>query len=240
MNEEKFVQQARELGVEISQGQERMFGVYYEQLLRWNEIMNLTAITEREEVYEKHFLDSLSLAKVMDLMKDSFILDIGTGACFPGIPLKIVFPHLRVALLDSLGKRVSFLESVIEDLSLKGISAHHGRAEDFAKKEEFRQKFDIVVSRAVANLATLSEYSLPFVKPGGFFIPYKSGVVEEEVKTSSYAIEVLGGEIRGNVSFQLPMTKISRCLLKIEKVLETPEKYPRRAGKPEKHPLSKV
>ena len=238
MRTDNFNQQAKMLGIEINQEQERMFGQYYEQLLHWNELMNLTGITQREEVYEKHFLDSLSLVKVIDLEKENFILDIGTGAGFPGIPLKIVFPHLRIVLLDSLGKRVDFLESLIEHLGLEGIVAYHGRAEDFAKKEEFRQQFDIVVSRAVSNLSTLSEYSLPFVRVGGFFIPYKSGDVEEEIKNSVYAIEILGGKLRECISFELPETSISRCLLKIEKVLDTPEKYPRRAGKPEKRPIS--
>ena len=238
MTETMFIQQTRELGINIKQSQERTFEKYYKELLRWNERMNLTGITKRKEVYEKHFLDSLSLVKAIDLKKESFILDIGTGAGFPGIPLKIVFPHLRVVLLDSLRKRVDFLEHLINYLELDEIESYHGRAEDFAKEEEFRQQFDIVVSRAVSSLPILSEYSLPFVKVGGFFVPYKGGDVDEEVKNSIYAIEILGGKFQECISFELPMTNISRSLLKIEKVLDTPAKYPRRAGKAEKSPLS--
>ena len=183
-------------------------------------------------------MDSCALGKAVSMEGEKRLLDVGTGAGFPGIPLKIVYPELEVVLLDSLNKRVKFLNAVIENLGLTGITAIHGRAEDIAKQKEYREGFDLVVSRAVANLSSLSEYCLPFVKTGGMFVPYKSGSVDTELSEASRAIKVLGGErYRDTVRFELPGTDIDRTLVVIEKVKETPKKYPRKAGTPSKEPI---
>lgn len=174
-----FEQKLNEMGIQLSERQYQQFNNYFELLIEWNKVMNLTGITEYEEVNEKHFVDSLSIVKAVDIGSIETVMDVGTGAGFPGIPLKIAFPHLKVTLLDSLNKRIKFLDTVISELKLEDIHTIHGRAEDYARKEEYRENFDLVVSRAVANLSTLSEYCLPYVKTGGLFIPYKSGEIEE-------------------------------------------------------------
>ena len=227
----------RELGIELSQKQKNQFIQFYEFLVEKNKVMNLTGITEFEEVLTKHFLDSLACVKAIDMTKVKTIMDIGTGAGFPGVPLKIAFPHLEACLLDSLKKRVNFLEESFELLGLEGIKAIHGRAEDYAKDAAYREKYDLCVSRAVANLATLSEYCLPYVKVGGMFIPYKSGEIDEEVKGSKKAVKVLGGEIEDVVKFELPGTDIGRSFVKIHKVKNTAKKYPRKAGMPSREPI---
>lgn len=186
---------------------------------------------------DKHFIDSISLKKAMDVTKPVKVLDLGTGAGFPGIPLKIAYPNLQVTLLDSLNKRIKFLQEVIEELSLEEIDAIHGRAEDYAKQSGYREQFDICVSRAVANLATLSEYCLPYVKQGGCFISYKSGAVQEELEQSKKAIKELGGRVKEVIPFVLPDTDIERTFVVIEKVKQTPRKYPRKAGLPSKEPI---
>ena len=215
----------------------KQFHKYYELLMEWNKVMNLTAITEYNEVADKHFVDSLSIEKAVDLSKIDRVIDIGTGAGFPGIPIKIVYPHLHIILLDSLNKRVNFLNTVINELGLNNIEAVHGRAEDIAKKKEYREQFDLCVSRAVANLATLSEYCIPFVKKNGMFVSYKSGNIDEEVKKSSNAVKILGGSVEEIVKFQLQNTDLKRALVKIKKVNNTSKKYPRKAGMPGKEPL---
>ena len=191
-----------------------------------------------EEVNEKHFVDSLALIHAIELTESYKVLDLGTGAGFPGIPLKIAFPHLEIVLLDSLNKRIKFLNEVIAQLGLTGISAYHGRAEEFAKKTEYREQFDLVVSRAVANLSTLSEYCIPYVKIGGYFVSYKSGDVQEELEKSKKAIDILGGCLEDVEEFTLPQSDISRTLVVIEKEQSTKKKYPRMGGKPSKEPLS--
>ena len=224
-------------GIHLSDEQLSQFYSYYQILIEWNEKINLTAITDFDEVIKKHFLDSLSIGRIIDQNENVSILDIGTGAGFPGIPIKIAFPNTNITLMDSLNKRVKFLNEVINTLELKKIEAIHGRAEDFSKKGMLRENFDICVSRAVANLSSLSEFCLPYVKVGGKFISYKSEKALEELESSKNAISILGG---GNVScdeFILPGTDFNRTFIIINKVKETPGKYPRKAGTPVKQPL---
>lgn len=225
------------LGVSLTDRQSEQLLMYYEMLVEWNSFMNLTAITEYEEVMKKHFVDSVSLIKAYDVMKPVSVIDVGTGAGFPGLALKIAFPNLKMTLLDSLNKRIHFLNEVIKKLALTEIDTIHGRAEDYAKPGKLREKYDLCVSRAVANLSTLSEYCLPFVKIGGFFISYKSEKISEEVKAAHGAISVLGGEVKEQVEFLLPNSDIYRNLFVIEKIKACPAKYPRKAGLPAKEPL---
>lgn len=225
------------LNITLTDRQYEQFLEYYELLIEWNKVMNLTGITDFEEVVMKHFVDSLALVYAVDVDKSYKVLDLGTGAGFPGIPLKIAFPHMDIVLLDSLNKRIKFLDEVITKLDLKNIVAIHGRAEEFAKKEDYREQFDLCVSRAVANLATLSEYCIPYVKKQGYFIPYKSCAIEEELETSKKAIGVLGGKVKEVKTFLLPQSDISRSLVIIKKEKETQKKYPRSGGKPIKEPI---
>lgn len=233
----KFENGLSSIGITLDEKQTSQFMKYYELLVEWNSFMNLTAITEFDDVCLKHFVDSLSLCKVIDCNKNLSVIDVGTGAGFPGIPLKIAFPELEVTLLDSLGKRVKFLNEVIDQLGLSGISAIHGRAEDYAKPDKLREHFDVCVSRAVANLSTLSEYCLPYVKKGGFFVSYKSEKVQEESEKAKRAIQILGGEVYKQEEFTLPDSDIYRNLFVIKKVDITPKKYPRKAGLPSKEPI---
>lgn len=228
---------AEKIGVSLSDIQINQFNKYYDLLIEKNKVMNLTAITDYNEVIYKHFIDSLSLIKVYEVSQEKSILDMGTGAGFPGIPLKIAFPSLSVTLLDSLNKRVGFLKEVIEELELKKIRAIHGRAEEFAKNPAYRESFDLCVSRAVAKLATLVEYCLPYVKKDGYFIPYKSGSIDMEVEDAKKAIKVLGGNLEDVAIFQLPNTDIERSFVVIKKTGVTPKEYPRTAGKPGKEPI---
>lgn len=228
---------AASIGVELSDLQVDQFVKYYKILIEWNSFMNLTGITEYEEVVLKHFVDSLALCKSMNVTKISSLIDIGTGAGFPGIPLKIAYPHLKVTLLDSLKKRIKFLNEVVMQLGLEEVETIHGRAEDFAKPSMKRESYDVCVSRAVANLASLSEYCLPYVKVGGYFVPYKSGKVDEELEESKKAVFLLGGKIEEEVKFNLPDSDISRSLIKIKKVSATPKKYPRKSGLVTKEPI---
>lgn len=225
------------LGICLNEFQLKQFMRYYALLVEWNSFMNLTAITEYEEVCMKHFLDSLSLCKALDCTQELTVIDVGTGAGFPGIPLKIAFPNLSITLLDSLGKRVNFLKEVIGALGLEGIEAIHGRAEDYAKPNMLREQFDVCVSRAVANLSSLSEYCIPYVKVGGLFISYKSEKLAEEKAAAEHAVSLLGGEFLEQVEFFLPNSDIYRNLVVIKKGKCTPKKYPRKAGVPTKEPL---
>ena len=237
-NTAQFEKDLNALGITLSEKQIQQFMRYYELLVEWNSFMNLTGITEFEEVMKKHFVDSVSLVKALKLEdKELSLIDIGTGAGFPGLPLKIVFPNLKVTLLDSLNKRIKFLDEVIAQLGLEQIDTIHGRAEDYAKPELLREKYDICVSRAVANLSTLSEYCLPFVKVGGYFISYKSEKVSDEAMMAKNAIQLLGGKVSEQVEFYLPDSDIYRNLFVVEKKHNTPKKYPRKAGLPAKEPL---
>ena len=234
-NTEKFEKGLEELGISLSEKQIGQFLTYYEMLVEKNKVMNLTAITEFDDVIEKHFLDSLSLIKVCDLNRELSVMDMGTGAGFPGIPLKIAFPKLQVTLADSLNKRILFLQEVIDELGLNGVEAIHARAEELGKNKSYREQYDLVVSRAVANLASLEEYCVPFVKIGGSFISYKSGEIEEEVANAKNATFLLGGKVKNVYKFDLYEQK--RSFVVIEKCKGTPKTYPRKAGTPTKTPL---
>lgn len=231
-----FIEGLKALEIELSNEQLVQFMEYYDLLLEWNEKMNLTAITDFKEVIQKHFIDSLTIVKAIRPSGET-LLDVGTGAGFPGIPLKIAFPDMDITLLDSLNKRLVFLNEVIQKLALKKVKTIHGRAEDYGKDIKYREKYDLCVSRAVAKLSSLSEYCLPFVKKGGLFISYKSGKVEEEISMSLKAINILGAQLERVESFYLPDTDIERSLVMIKKIGSTPKNYPRSAGKPSKDPL---
>ena len=238
----KLVNICNKINIEISDDQINCFEKYYELLIEKNKVMNLTAITDKEDVIVKHFIDSIALIpylldKGININNKLKIIDIGTGAGFPGLPLKIMMPDVKFTLLDSLNKRVSFLNEVIDELKLKDIEALHGRAEDYASDNKYREKYDICVSRAVANLSTLSEYCIPFVKENGFFISYKAGESEEEINKSKNAIKILGGKINKVEEFVLPGTDVSRVFVFIRKLELTDKKYPRKAGVPAKKPL---
>lgn len=237
----RLIEKAAKFHIELSAKQLNQFQTYYDMLIETNKVMNLTAITELDDVITKHFLDSLALAEVYpdicNLDNDLRVLDLGTGAGFPGIPLKISFPHLQVTLMDSLNKRVKFLQSVIDKLELCDIDAVHGRAEEAARNAVYRESFDLCVSRAVANLSTLSEYCLPFVKTGGKFISYKSADIEEELDSAKKAINILGGKLITVKKFTLPDSDIERSFVQIDKVKNTPKAYPRKAGTASKEPI---
>lgn len=225
------------INIQLSEIQADQFLYFYEFLTEKNKVMNLTAITDYREVVLKHFADSVSVVRACDPDSFSAVIDVGTGAGFPGIPLKIVYPHLKMTLLDSLNKRIGFLNELIGRLGLQDIEAVHSRAEDAAKKSEYREQFDLCVSRAVANLSSLSEYCLPFVKTGGLFISYKSTNIDSEIISSENAVKLLGGKIREKIEFTLPDTDIGRSFVLIDKIKATPSRYPRKAGLPSKEPL---
>ncbi len=234
---EKLRDIAAELGVELSQTQLAQFEKYYELLVEWNKVMNLTAITEREEVVVKHFADSLLLAKYRDLTKSLKVIDVGTGAGFPGVPLKIAFPNLQVTLLDSLNKRVKFLDQVIDALGLENICAIHARAEDAGRDAAHREQYDLAVSRAVANMSSLAEFCMPFVKTEGYFIPYKAAGVKEEMPAGKKAVRMLSGQVENIFTTTLPTTEVERTFVCVKKVAPLDEKYPRKAGLATKKPL---
>ena len=223
----------------ISDRQAEQFLRYFELLTEWNAVMNLTAITEFKEVVEKHFVDSALLYEYIRENKPDSLIDIGTGAGFPGVPLKILFPELKVTLLDSLNKRIRFLNTVIQELELGEITAIHGRAEEYGIKEIYREQYDLCVSRAVARLASLCEFCIPFVKKGGAFVAYKAMKSEEELSEAKPAVMVLGAELSDVKEYTLG-EDAKRTLLVIQKTKETPKKYPRQGGKPLKDPILKI
>ena len=227
----------KDLGIVLTEEQTRQFEIYYNCMVEKNKVMNLTAITQPMEVVEKHYLDSLLVVRHVDLSRAISVLDMGTGAGFPGIPLKIVFPHLHVTLADSLNKRILFLDEVIDACGLTGIDTVHGRAEDLGRNNNYREQYDLVVSRAVANLSTLSEYCLPLVREEGLFVSYKSAEIEEELKTAQKAIRLLGGLQSRVEKDTIPGTALERSFVIIQKNQKTPAKFPRKAGLPGKEPI---
>lgn len=226
-----------DLNIELTKDQKNSFAIYKDLLKEWNEKINITAITDDREIDVKHFLDSLTpiITKLLDGKKK--IIDIGTGGGFPGIPLKIFNGELEVTLLDSLNKRIIFLNEVIKTLGLKDIEAIHGRAEEFGRMPKYREQYDICISRAVASLNTLSEYSLPFVKVGGYFIAMKGPDADEELEEAEKGIKLLGGKILKKEMVKIPNSDIIHSLIIINKIQETSAKYPRAGGKPKKNPL---
>ena len=234
---EIFESKLNEIGITLSNKQKEQFDKFYELLVEWNKVMNLTWIIEYEEVVKKHFIDCIKAFKSDAIKNANTVIDVGTGAGFPGLPIAIMNPEVKVTLLDSLNKRINFLNTVINELGLENIETIHGRAEDFAKQPAYREQFDLCVSRAVANLATLSEYCIPYVKKDGLFVPYKSGEIDEEVGQAKKAVHVLGGKLEKVIKFQLPGTEIGRSFVVTKKVQNTAKKYPRKAGLPSKEPI---
>lgn len=232
---EKFLEKLNKIQLNVNDEVLNKFWVYMTNLLEWNEKINLTAITDEDDMILKHFIDSLTILEYIP--EKSNVIDVGTGAGFPGIPLKIVREDINMTLMDSLNKRITFLNEIINKLGLKKINAIHSRAEELAKIPEHREKYDIAVSRAVANLTTLSEYMIPFVKVGGKCICMKGSNIEEELKTAKNAIKELGGEIEKVINFKLPDSDNERNIIIIKKVRNTKSKYPRKAGMPSKEPL---
>ena len=235
--EKIFLELANKININLTEEQIDKFYKYMKLLLEWNEKINLTAITDENEILLKHFVDSLTVLKY--IKEDDKIIDVGTGAGFPGIPMAIMMPNTKITLLDSLNKRINFLNEVIKELNLKNVETIHSRSEDCGKDILYREKYDISIARAVANLSTLSEYLLPFVKIDGKMICMKGSEVEEELNNSKYAIKELGGEISLQDEFCLPDTDIKRNIIVIKKIKYTPKLYPRKAGLPSKEPLKK-
>ena len=232
---EKTIINVDKLGINLSEIQLKQFYNYMNLLIEWNKKVNLTAITEPDEIILKHFVDSLTISKYIS--DGTKVVDVGTGAGFPGIPLKIVRQDVDITLLDSLQKRINFLDEVINELNLEKITTIHSRVEDFGKNKKYREEFDIATSRAVANLSTLSEYLLPLVKVGGKVISMKGSLIQEELENSKNAIKILGGKIEKVDEFDLPNSDISRNIVLIDKIKTTPNRYPRKAGEPSKKPL---
>ena len=237
MKPEEFYQRLQEVhGITLSDEQKKQFDQYFHLLVEWNEKMNLTAITDEEGVYLKHFYDSLALGFHHELI-DQTLCDVGAGAGFPSIPLKIVFPDLKVTIVDSLNKRITFLNTLVEMLGLKDVQCFHDRAETFGQNKAFRASFDVVTARAVAKLSVLSEFCMPLVKKQGYFLALKAAHTEVELEEAKKAIAILGGKVEGDVSFDLPYEGGNRHVVTILKTKETPNKYPRKPGLPLKKPL---
>ena len=236
MNKELFVEEVKKLGIILNEEQLKQLEIYCNYLIEYNEHTNLTAIKEPEQIYLKHFYDSITIVKAIDFNKVNNLIDIGTGAGLPGMIIKILFPEIEVTILDSDNKKIAFLQELTMKLGLKKVNFYHGRAEDFCVKN--REKFDVVTARAVSNMTLLSELCLPLTKVGGYYIALK-GSNEEEIDDSLYAIKVLGGEIEEKITFELPIENSGRNILKIKKSVNTPKEYPRRYDKMVKNPLKK-
>ncbi|KGR91852.1 16S rRNA methyltransferase [Ureibacillus massiliensis 4400831 = CIP 108448 = CCUG 49529] len=237
MNEQQFIEALKEKGIELSETQIAQFKTYFELLVEWNEKMNLTAITDLEGVYLKHFYDSISASFYFDFTKVSSVCDVGAGAGFPSLPIKICFPDLHVTIVDSLNKRITFLNHLSEQLNLKNVEFVHSRAEEFGQNVKYREKFDVATARAVARLSVLSEFCLPLVKKGGNFVALKAAAGPEELKEANKAINTLGGSLKEEFAYQLPIEDSERTIYIINKIKETPKKYPRKPGVPNKSPI---
>jgi len=237
MNIEQFQQALEGKGITLSAQQLEQFETYYKLLVEWNEKMNLTAITDKEEVYLKHFYDSISASFYFDFNKPYHLCDVGAGAGFPSIPLKICFPNIQVSIVDSLNKRISFLDHLANSLKLTGVKFYHDRAETFAQKAEQRETYDIVMARAVARMSVLSELCLPLVKVDGTFIAMKAASANEEIEVGKKAIVTLGGKVEEVHSFSLPEEHSDRNIVIVKKIKNTPKKYPRKPGTPNKQPI---
>jgi len=237
MNNEQFIAELAAHGVTIGARQLEQFDRYYQLLVEWNERMNLTGITEREAVFEKHFYDSAALSFVVDMSSIRTLADIGSGAGFPSLPLKICFPHLKVTIVDSLNKRIQFLQHVVSELGLTDVLCVHGRAEDIARQPAHRDRYDLVTARAVARLAALNELCLPFVRSGGQFAAMKGTNPDEEVREAGRSLRELKGKVREVSAMKLPIEQSERHVVLIDKLAATPRAYPRKAGTPVKQPL---
>lgn len=237
MNESKFYELLAEQGIVLSELQLKQFSLYYDLLIEWNNKMNLTAITEKDEVYEKHFYDSISPSFFENFNEIDSLCDVGAGAGFPSIPLKICFPHLNITIIDSLNKRLTFLEHIKDQLDLKHVHLVHGRAEDIGKQKKHREQYDAVTARAVANMAVLAEYCLPLCRKDGLFVALKGAKVDEELSNANKAFNILGGEVSRKIDFTLPIENSDRSIVFIKKIANTPKKYPRKAGTPARSPL---
>ncbi|MGX1262212.1 16S rRNA (guanine527-N7)-methyltransferase [Rossellomorea marisflavi] len=237
MNINEFQAGLEEKGISLSSEQLAQFEKYHELLVEWNEKMNLTAITDKEEVYLKHFYDSISAAFYVDFTSITSLCDVGAGAGFPSIPIKICFPHLHVSIVDSLNKRITFLNHLSDQLGLENTHFHHDRAETFGKNKDHREAYDMVTARAVARMSVLSELCLPLVKKGGYFVAMKAASVNDEMDKAKKAITTLGGKTEQVDSFLLPEENSERTIVQIKKVKDTPNKYPRKPGTPNKLPL---
>ncbi|WP_294891399.1 16S rRNA (guanine(527)-N(7))-methyltransferase RsmG [uncultured Lactobacillus sp.] len=239
MNPEQFVQELSKRNFKLNENQINQFNQYFTSLIETNKKVNLTRITEKDEVYLKHFWDSITpLFTFGSVLKAADTLcDVGAGAGFPSIPLKIMLPELKVTIVDSLGKRLNFLQGLITQLNLKNVTLVHGRAEDVGQNKQYREQFDVVTARAVANMAVLSEYCLPLIKESGNFIALKGPKAEDELKSAQKALKVLGGKVIAVKELQLPRSTEERTLILIEKVQATPKKYPRQAGTPHRKPI---
>lgn len=237
MNIDQFVSELEKYHIQLTEKQLTQFNRYFELLVEWNEKMNLTAITEKEEVYLKHFFDSVTAGFYYDFNRPISVCDVGAGAGFPSIPLKIIFPQIQVTIVDSLNKRITFLNELAKELGLEETYFYHDRAETFGQNKAFREQFDVVTARAVARLSVLSELCLPLVKEGGQFVALKAANADEEVKVAKRGVNLLGGEIEKVHAFTLPLEESERNVIIINKVKKTPKKYPRKPGTPNKSPL---
>lgn len=237
MNEEQFLEALKEHGIELTEKQRQQFATYFTELVDWNEKMNLTAITDEPSVYLKHFYDSISAAFYVDLDKELTMCDVGAGAGFPSIPIKICFPKLKVTIVDSLNKRIGFLEHLAKELELENVNFVHARAEDFGQNKKYREEFDIVTARAVARLSVLSELCVPLVKKGGLFIAMKGAAAKDELVDAEKPLTVLGAKIKDKHSFLLPIEESERNIFVFNKMKNTPGRYPRKPGIPNKTPI---
>ena len=237
MNEQQFIEALKEKGIELSDKQIEQFRKYFELLVEWNEKMNLTAITDLEGVYLKHFYDSISASFYYDFNETTTVCDVGAGAGFPSLPIKICYPHLHITIVDSLNKRITFLNHLTDELKLDNMRFVHARAEEFGQKAEYREQFDVVTARAVARLSVLSELCIPLAKEGGSFVALKAAAGEEELKDAQKAIATLGCKLKEQFNYLLPVEESERVLYVFDKVKATPKKYPRKPGVPNKTPI---